>query len=86
MKRPWFDAETSLLLLDEYVTTMPSFQKVMADSVVTDEELEQQTERTIQLLKKLERMLSPEAQETATDALSELAVLFTLQQQRHFAR
>lgn len=86
MKRPWFDPQTNMLLLDEYVTTMPSFQKIMADAVVTDSEMDEQTERTIQLLRKLEGMLSPEAQETATEALSELAVLFALQQQRHFAR
>lgn len=86
MKRPWFDDETNMLLLDEYVTAMPSFQKAMADAVVTDDELEDQAKRTIHLLKKLEGMLSPEAQETATDALSELAVLFALQHRRQIIR
>jgi hypothetical protein len=86
MNRPWFDPQTNLLLLDEYVTSMPSFQKAMADSIVTDDELEEQTQRTIHLLKKLEGMLSPEARETATDALSELAVLFALQQRHQSVR
>lgn len=82
MKRRWFDPQTHMLLIDEYVTTMPSFQKAIADTVITNDELEEQAERTVALLKKLEGMLSPEAQETATDALCELAVLFSLQRQQ----
>lgn len=82
MKRPWFDPQTNMLLLDEYVTTMSSFQRAMADSVVTNDELESQALHTVDLLKKLEGMLSPEAQEIATDALCELAVLFALQHQQ----
>lgn len=82
MKRPWFDPQTNMLLIDEHVTAMPSFQKAMADSVVTNDELEAQAMRTVELLKKLESMISPEAQETATEALCELAVLFALQHQQ----
>jgi hypothetical protein len=81
MKRPWFDPQTNMLLIDEHVTTMPSFQKAMADSVVTNDELEAQAMRTVELLKRLEALLSPEAQEVATEALCELGVLFALQQQ-----
>ncbi len=82
MTRPWFDAQSNMLLIDEYVTSMPSFQKAMADTVVTHEELELQSTRTVELLKQLESMLSPEAQAVATDALCELAVLFALQYQQ----
>ena len=78
MNRPWFDHETGTLLLDEYVAVMPSFQRIMADGVVTPAEVHEQAERTIERLKQLESLLSPEARIVATDALCELAVLHAL--------
>lgn len=80
MKRPWFDSSTGLLLLDDYVAGSPSFQKIMQDQVVTQEEVEEQGRRTVELLKRLESMLSPEAHEAATEALCELAVFYAVGQ------
>jgi hypothetical protein len=79
MGRSWFDPHSKILKLDEYVLENASFQKIMADTVVTDEEMEEQSQRTLALLQKLETMLSPEIREVATETLSELAVLYALQ-------
>lgn len=79
MNRPWFDPENGVMLFNDYVAEMPSFKKITEDSVVTDTEVGEQAEKVVSLLKELERMLSPEAKEVATDALCELAVLNALQ-------
>jgi len=78
MNKPWFDPETGLLLLDEYVAEMPSFQKITADQLVTDEEFTEHAHRVVNLLKALEETFSPEQKSLATDALCELAVLYAL--------
>lgn len=80
MNRPWFDPETGVLLLDDYVSR-PSYRKVMDDGVVTDDELSEQAHQVVGLLGKLEAMLSPEARAVATDAFCELAVLYALARQ-----
>ncbi|MCS6776321.1 MAG: hypothetical protein RMJ43_07135 [Chloroherpetonaceae bacterium] len=74
-EKPWFDPETGVILFDHYVTEMPSFQKVVADNVVTDEEFLAQTQKVIGLLHQLETMLTPEARTVCTTALCEMAVL-----------
>jgi hypothetical protein len=82
MSKPWFDPVTDDLLFDNYVTEMPSFKRITEDTVITNEEVTQQWQRVITLLKNLEGMLSPEAKDAATDALCELAVLNVLQLRR----
>ena len=84
MNRPWFDAETGTLLLDDYVSR-ESYRKVMEDGVVTSRELAEQGERVVALLRKLEGMLAPEARAVVTDALCELAVLYALERQHQIA-
>lgn len=78
MNRPWFDKDTGLLLFDEYVAEMPSYRKIMADEVITDEELKEQAVRVASLFQSLERRLAPEFRSSVTDALCELAVLHSL--------
>jgi flagellin-specific chaperone FliS len=82
MDRPWFDQETGTLLLDEYVVEMDSYQRIVEDETITDDELVEQTQRVTSLLQRLEETLSPEAKALATEALSELAVLSALQVKR----
>lgn len=78
MSKPWFDADTGVLLLDEYVMEMPTFKKIMADEVVTTEEMISQAQRVTSLLRELEGKLSAEDKELVTQALCELAVLHAL--------
>jgi hypothetical protein len=79
MDKPWFDPNSGLLLFDEYVADMPSFQKIMADEVITDSELTEHGQRVISLLKRLEAALAPDIKRLASEALCELAVLYALQ-------
>jgi hypothetical protein len=82
MAKPWFDANTGVLKLDEYVAEMPSYQKIMEDQVVSDQELEDQFQRVTNLLQRLDQSLSGEIKDLTTDALCELAVLYALQRRR----
>ncbi len=81
MDKPWFD-ESGLLVLDDYIMQSVSYQRITDDHRITDDEIAEQAERVAELLKQLEKMLSPEAKAVATDALSELSVLSLLQAKR----
>ena len=43
MDRPWFDQETDVLLLDEYIVEMDSYKRIVEDEKITDTELVEQT-------------------------------------------
>jgi hypothetical protein len=77
--RPWFDQETDVLLIDEYIVEMDSYKRIVEDGNITDTELLEQTLRVVTLLRQLEDALSPEAKALATEALGEMAVLNALQ-------
>lgn len=47
--------ELDLLNIDELIAKESSFQNIMADGIVTDEELSKQSERVIALLDEAER-------------------------------
>jgi hypothetical protein len=79
MDRPWFDQETDVLLIDEYIVEMDSYKRIVEDGKLTDTELLEQTLRVTTLLRQLEEALSPEAKALATEALGEMAVLNALQ-------
>lgn len=66
------------LNIDEIVANRPSFKAIMADSLVTDEELAAQSELTIAALRKVEALCNPEQQAAVADAIAELSVLFTV--------
>lgn len=82
MNRPWFDPETGVLILDEYVSEMPSFKKIMADDVITDAEVAEHAVNVTEKLKQLDAALPPEIKSMATDALCELAVLYAIVRQQ----
>jgi hypothetical protein len=77
--RPWFDQETDVLLIDEYIVEMDSYKRIVRDGKITDTELLEQTLRVATLLRELEEALSPEAKALATEAFGEVAVLNALQ-------
>ena len=52
--------EQGFIDIDEMIVQEPSFQKIMADGIVTDDELKQQSELVISLLHEVETRLSEE--------------------------
>ncbi len=78
MEKPWFDPETGVLMLDEYITSLPSYKKIVADGIITPAEVAEQAQNLAQSLKKLEQSLSPEQHALATEALCETAFLYEM--------
>jgi hypothetical protein len=79
MARQWFDPESGFLKLDEYVADVPSFKKIMADDIVTDEEVTKHSEQVVTLLKELDTTLPDDIKEKVMEALCQLSVLYAIQ-------
>ena len=70
----FFD-ESESLNIDDLILQQSSFQKIMEDGVVTEEELAEQKERVVGLLHKLEQSLSSEQIDMVRELLAEISVL-----------
>ena len=70
----FFD-EAGTLNLDELILNHPSFKQIMADGVVTQEELTEQAQRVTTLLKQMEQTLAPEQIDQVRELLAEISVL-----------
>ena len=61
--------------IDEMIAQEPSFQKIMEDGVVTDDELREQTETVINLLHEVENRFSEDDQLLVKRLFTETNVL-----------
>lgn len=52
--------EQGIIDMDEMIAQVPSFQAIMEDSIVTDEELQNQSQRVITLLHEAEQRFNAE--------------------------
>lgn len=81
--------EQGILNLDEMIVKEPSFQKIMEDGIVTDEELQNQSERVIELLKEVEQRFSADDLQlikrlfAETNVLSAIYHYYQLNEFRH---
>ncbi len=80
--KSFFDPQTGLICLDELVYAKESFQTVVLDGIVTDDEMKKQSDTVIHLLKRMEDELSHDQCTLVMDALSELAVLYQINAMR----
>lgn len=62
------------------IAAVPSFQKIMDDGIVTDEELSQQTDKVINLMREAERRFSEEDQLFIKRLFAETNVLSAIYQ------
>ena len=67
--------EQGFIDIDEMIAQEPSFQKIMADGVVTSDELREQTDRVISLLHEVENRLSEKDQQLVKKLFAETNVL-----------
>ena len=70
--------EQGLLDIDEMIAKEASFQKIMEDGVITDDELHQQSELVIYLLHEVEQRFSEEDQLFIKKLFAETNVLATI--------
>ena len=74
----FFD-ESGGLNIDDLILQQPSFKKIMEDGIVTEEELAEQKERVISLLKKIEQNFTSEQIDQVRELLAEISVLIAVQ-------
>lgn len=67
--------EQGFIDIDEMIAQEPSFQKIMEDGVVTDDELREQTEIVINLLHEVENRFSEDDQLLVKRLFTETNVL-----------
>ena len=77
MKR-LFDEETGYLIIDELAMKRDSYAKVLADNVVTEKEIKEQSDLVLDYLKKMDQKLNEEEQEVVIDLICEMAVLYEI--------
>ncbi|MCS6862007.1 MAG: hypothetical protein NZT92_17000 [Abditibacteriales bacterium] len=75
----WFDEQSQQPKFLEYANQMESWQRALADGVVQPEEVQEQAERIMSLMRALEPKLSDELHEEVTTLLYELAVFYGMQ-------
>ena len=82
--------EQGILDIDEMIAQEPSFQNIMANGVVTGEELRQQSERVIALLHEAEQRFNDDDQQfiktlfAETNVLSAIYRYYELQNLNHY--
>ena len=67
--------ENGFLNVEDLIMNSPSFQKIMEDNIITEEELQAQSDLVISLLTQLESTCSEEQKELLRKLLAELCVL-----------
>lgn len=73
----FFD-ESGGLNIDDLILQQPSFQKIMEDGIVTEEELAEQKERVIAILKNIEQNSTSEQIDQIRELLAEISVLIAI--------
>lgn len=66
--------ENGVINISDVVLNNPAYKTIMADGIVTDQELDDQMQRTVAALKKVSELCTPEQQNAVVDALTELSV------------
>ena len=67
--------ENGFLNVEDLIMNSPSFQKIMEDNIITEEELQAQSDLVISLLTQLESTCSEEQKELLRRLLAELCIL-----------
>lgn len=67
--------ENGFLNVEDLIMNSPSFQKMMEDNTITEEEIQTQSDLVISLLNQLESTCSEEQKELLRRLLAELCVL-----------
>lgn len=73
-----FITENGLLDLDSIIINNPSYQKIMEDGIVTDEEIQEQAEKIDSMLKDMKNKYTPEQFAEVQSLIAEVSVLFVL--------
>jgi hypothetical protein len=74
--------ENGFLILDEIVFESNSYKAILDDKIISDDEVIEQSDKVIGLLRKMETQLSESDLDLAVEAICEIAVLYEINSQR----
>jgi hypothetical protein len=75
----WFDPQSHEPVFSKYMEKMDSWQRALADGVVTPDELRKQADRVADMLRAFEPKLSDKLHEELTKIFYELSVFYGMQ-------
>lgn len=78
-RRSWLDAKAETTMIDDYAKNMESFVDAMADGRIDENELENQQQRLVELMKQVEPTLDDDTHQQITQLLCEMSALSTMQ-------
>lgn len=70
--------EKGLLNTEDLIMNTPSFQKIVEDQVITEEEIREQSERVANILKEIEEKCNDEQIELVRNLLAEVSVFVAI--------
>lgn len=73
-----FFNENGILNLDELVENNASFKTIMEDGIVTDEEVQAQSDKVVAMMHAMEQKYTPEQLEEIKQLLIEMNVLYAV--------
>ena len=73
-----FIKENGLLDLDSIIINNPSYQKIMEDGIVTDEEIQEQAEKIDAMLKSMKGKYTPEQFSDIQQLIADVSVLIAI--------
>ena len=66
------------LNIEDIVVNQPSFKRVIEDGIITEEEIEEQSQRVVNKIKEIEAIATPEVKEKMRELLAEMSVLVAI--------
>ena len=70
--------ENGFLNIEDLIMQSESFQKIMADDVITEEEAMEQEDRVVAIIKEMEETCTPEQIEILRRLMAEICVLVSV--------
>ena len=70
--------EKGFLNIEDLIMNTPSFQKIVEDQVITEEEIREQSERVANILKDIEEKCNDEQIELVRNLLAEVSVFVAI--------
>lgn len=66
------------LNIEDIVVNQPSFKRIIEDGIITEEEIEEQSQRVVAKIKEIESIATPEVKEKMRELLAEMSVLVAI--------
>lgn len=73
-----FFNQNGILNIDEAIMNKESFKKIMADGIVTEDEIKEQSDKVVGLFQEIEKKYSEEQLRKIKDLLAETSVLYAV--------